>query len=83
MQKRDHFSFGGGRRICPGLHLAERSIFVNLARLLWGFNLELAKDEAGNIIPVDFSTDGLVPGALSNVKPFKCCNLENLILTDE
>jgi hypothetical protein len=41
--------------------------------LLWGFNLAQAKDENGNLIPIDFSTDGLVPGALSNVKPFKCC----------
>jgi hypothetical protein len=56
------------------VHVAERSIFLNLARLLWGFDLTLAKDENGEIIPVDFSTDGLVPGALSNVKPFKCCN---------
>lgn len=74
VEKRDHFSFGGGRRICPGLHIAERSIFLNLARLLWGFSIEHAKDENGNIIPVDFTTAGLVPGALSNPNPFKCCN---------
>ena len=71
--KRDHFTFGGGRRICPGSWVAERSMFLNLARLLWGFNIEHAKDENGNIIPVDFTTDGLVPGALSNAKPFACC----------
>lgn len=46
---------------------------INLARLLWGFNIEHAKDENGNIIPVDFTTDGLVPGAMSNAKPFECC----------
>ena len=71
--KRDHFTFGGGRRICPGSWVAERSMFLNLARLLWGFNIKHAKDENGNIIPVDFTTDGLVPGALSNAKPFACC----------
>ena len=71
---RDHFSFGGGRRICPGLHIAERSVFINLARLLWGFNIEHAKDEEGNIIPVDASTDGMLPGAMSNAKYFECCN---------
>jgi len=70
---RDHFSFGGGRRICPGLHIAERSVFINTARLLWGFNIEHAKDENGQIVPVDFSFDGMVPGAMSNAKPFKCC----------
>jgi hypothetical protein len=72
---RDHFSFGGGRRICPGMHVAERSIFLNLARLLWGFNVEHAKDENGNDIPVDATTEGLVPGALSNPKLFKCCTI--------
>jgi hypothetical protein len=72
VSKRDHFSFGGGRRICPGLHVAENSLFINIARLLWGFNVEHAKDENGNIIPVDFTTAGLMPGALSNPKPFKC-----------
>jgi len=46
---------------------------VNIARLLWGFNLTLAKDSDGNIIPVDFTTKGLSPGFLSNPKPFKCC----------
>ncbi|KAI9266096.1 cytochrome P450 [Sporodiniella umbellata] len=27
IEKRDHFSFGWGRRICPGIHLAEVHIF--------------------------------------------------------
>ena len=36
--KRDHFTFGGGRRICPGMHLAEKSMFLGISRLLWGFN---------------------------------------------
>ena len=73
MTERDHFGFGGGRRICPGLHVAEKSLFINIARTLWGFDIQLAKDEDGNVIPVDFTTKGLMPGALSNPKPFKCC----------
>ena len=44
-----------------------------IARLLWGFNVEHGRDGNGNIIPVDFTTDGLVPGALSNPFPYKCC----------
>jgi hypothetical protein len=46
---------------------------LNIARLLWGFNIEHAKDENGNIIPVDFTLTGLMPGVLSNPKPYKCC----------
>jgi hypothetical protein len=60
--------------LTPGLHVAEKSLFINIARMLWGFNIELAKDVDGNVIPVDFTTAGLIPGAFSNPKPFQCCN---------
>jgi len=36
-QKRDHFGYGFGRRICPGIHLAERNLFIGVAKLLWAF----------------------------------------------
>ena len=70
---RDHYAYGGGRRICPGMHVAERSLFINIARLMWGFDLRLAKDEAGNEIPVDSSyTTGYLPGGMAIAKPFVC-----------
>jgi cytochrome P450 len=34
---RDHFTFGAGRRICQGMHVAERSLFLGMSRLLWAF----------------------------------------------
>lgn len=34
-----HSSFGWGRRICPGAGLAENSLFIALARLLWTFDI--------------------------------------------
>jgi cytochrome P450 len=77
VELRDHFAYGGGRRICPGLHVAEQSLFVNISRLLWGFNLEHAKDADGNDIPVDATTMGLSPGFLSIPKPFQCCMVPN------
>jgi len=33
------FSFGFGRRICPGQHVADRSVFINTALHLWAFRL--------------------------------------------
>lgn len=75
VHERDHFGFGGGRRICPGLHVAEKSLFINIARTLWGFDIKHAKDADGNIIPVDCTTKGLMSGALSNPKTYKCCIL--------
>jgi len=56
-----------------GLHVAEQSLFINIARLLWGFNLNLAKGEMGKEIPIDSTTKGLRPGFMSNPKPFRCC----------
>ncbi|KAJ9643783.1 hypothetical protein H2204_001928 [Knufia peltigerae] len=50
--KRDQFTFGAGRRICQGIHVAERSLFLAVSRILWAFNIEPAKDASGNpIIP--------------------------------
>ncbi|EJD01999.1 cytochrome P450 [Fomitiporia mediterranea MF3/22] len=52
--------FGFGRRICPGLHLARNSLFINIARLLWAFDILPALDENGKeIIPDSWNyTDG-------------------------
>jgi Cytochrome P450 len=72
VNQRDHFSFGGGRRICSGIHIAERSLFMNVARILWGFDISPAKDANGNDVLPDFSFEGLVPGSLSNPHPFQC-----------
>ena len=32
--KRDIFTFGAGRRICPGMHVAERSLFLGISHIL-------------------------------------------------
>ncbi|KAJ7067247.1 cytochrome P450 [Mycena amicta] len=59
MEKRDypgpwqHSSFGYGRRVCPGMYLAANSVFINIARILWGFNVSKARDASGNEIEVD------------------------------
>ncbi|KAH9862697.1 hypothetical protein J1614_010790 [Plenodomus biglobosus] len=37
--QRDHFVFGAGRRLCQGMHIAERSLFLAVARLLWAFDV--------------------------------------------
>lgn len=50
--KRDQFTFGAGRRICSGIHVAERSLFLGVSRMLWGFNMTPALDADGkDIIP--------------------------------
>jgi hypothetical protein len=58
--KRDHFTFGAGRRVCPGLNIAERSLFLGFAYILWAFSFEHETDENGNKIPV--STEAVTQG---------------------
>jgi Cytochrome P450 len=70
--QRSNFGFGGGRRICPGMHVAERSMFINIARTLWGFNINFKRDSDGKIIPVDFSLKGTEDGSNCTPKPFAC-----------
>lgn len=50
--KRDQFTFGAGRRICPGMHAAERSLFLGISRILWAFDISPPTDKEGKpIIP--------------------------------
>jgi len=49
-ESRDHYAYGSGRRICPGIHLAERNLFIGIAKLLWAFDIAPGKDESGNVI---------------------------------
>ncbi|KAH8698126.1 putative cytochrome P450 oxidoreductase [Phaeosphaeriaceae sp. PMI808] len=39
-EARDHYGYGVGRRICPGIHLAERNMLLGIAKLLWAFKFE-------------------------------------------
>lgn len=49
-KERDHFIYGAGRRICKGIDLAEASLHLGVARMLWAFNISKAKDKLGNEI---------------------------------
>ncbi|KAG9088142.1 hypothetical protein FRC06_002218, partial [Ceratobasidium sp. 370] len=54
-------TFGFGRRLCPGMHYAEASLFILVASVLATFDITLAKDEDGNdIIPVAESSNELI-----------------------
>ncbi|KAI0965547.1 putative cytochrome P450 [Xylaria arbuscula] len=53
VSQRDQFAFGAGRRICPGIHVADRSLFLGISRLLWAFDFKRPLDEDGNEIVPD------------------------------
>lgn len=48
-----HVTFGFGRRICVGKYLANDSLFINAATILWAAKLECARDENGKELPPD------------------------------
>ncbi|KAK1227676.1 hypothetical protein PQX77_009301 [Marasmius sp. AFHP31] len=57
-----NLSFGFGRRICPGMHIAQQSMFIVLARILWAFDIVpvLGTDGKPDIQPSDDFTPGIV-----------------------
>lgn len=70
-QNRDHYGYGSGRRICPGIHLAERGLFVAFAKLLWAFDITPKVDDAGNTIPINCDpVTGYTDGFLRCARPF-------------
>lgn len=69
--ERDHFGFGAGRRICPGMHLAENSLFITLAKLLWAFEIRPHIGSDGREEEVDVSDDAYEEGANTLPKPFQ------------
>ncbi|KAI9371723.1 cytochrome P450 [Aspergillus egyptiacus] len=70
-QNRDHYGYGSGRRICPGIHLAERGLFLAFAKLLWAFDISQKVDSSGNPVPIDCDpVTGYTEGFLRCAKPY-------------
>lgn len=61
--------FGYGRRLCTGRHIARNSLFLLIARILWGFNIRHAVDENGKRKEVDDLA--LTSGFISSPVPFE------------
>ncbi|OCH92626.1 CyP450 monooxygenase [Obba rivulosa] len=62
-------AFGAGRRICPGKHFSSLSLFINLACILYTFDVTPVLDAQGNpIIPEPH----MGSGGLSHPRPFRC-----------
>ncbi|TFK56140.1 cytochrome P450 [Heliocybe sulcata] len=63
------FCFGFGRRVCPGMKLADASIFISCAMSLAVFDIAKAVDACGAVLEptVDYTS-----GTISHPKPFPC-----------
>lgn len=66
--QRDQWGFGAGRRICPGMHVADRSLFLGISRLLWAFEFRKTRDDQGREITPD--PDDVAQGLLMFPRPF-------------
>ncbi len=40
-RKRDHFHYGFGRRFCQGIFVAEASLYIAVARVIWTFAISI------------------------------------------
>ncbi|KAJ6076993.1 hypothetical protein N7499_008974 [Penicillium canescens] len=72
---RKTYGFGAGRRICPGFHLAENSLHINVAKVLWAFDIRAGTDPTtgrplqAEEVNVDIATQW-TDGFLIAPKPF-------------
>ncbi|EKM54589.1 uncharacterized protein PHACADRAFT_146690 [Phanerochaete carnosa HHB-10118-sp] len=64
-----NISFGWGRRMCPGRHLANASVWIVIASLLAAFEIVPAKDDKGQDVIHEIKW---LPGITSHPAPFPC-----------
>ncbi|RPD54268.1 cytochrome P450 [Lentinus tigrinus ALCF2SS1-7] len=62
-------AFGYGRRICPGKHFAQTTLFMLLSSVLHTFRVSAPTDEKGNPVPVNLK---MTFGVISYAEPFDC-----------
>ncbi|WYZ36274.1 hypothetical protein EsH8_XII_000024 [Colletotrichum jinshuiense] len=72
-QARDHWTFGAGRRVCPGTRLAESNLALMLANVLWAFEIRppTGAEKSGTGSAMDVSDDAFEMYPLRHAKMFK------------
>ena len=72
---RDHFTFGAGRRICPGSRFAENALLLDLASMVWTFEVKPppmvfeGKEKYGDL-EMSLSDDALDEAPVKSAGPF-------------
>ncbi|KAL0581499.1 hypothetical protein V5O48_000557 [Marasmius crinis-equi] len=71
-QTRDHYVFGWGRRFCLGMHIAEASLFIAVARIIWGLDIHAPADPlTGKSLLLDpWDEENYTAGFVTNAVPF-------------
>ncbi|XTI87484.1 putative O-methylsterigmatocystin oxidoreductase [Cenococcum geophilum] len=71
---RDHFTFGAGRRICPGSRFAENALTLALAKMIWAFEIRptlVMVDGKERDAEMNLSDDAFDEAPVKSAKPFK------------
>ncbi|CAA7269889.1 unnamed protein product [Cyclocybe aegerita] len=63
------YTFGFGRRICVGRHLASSTFWYAIANILAVFEIDRKKDANGNYLPLEVDYSNTL---VSHAQPFKC-----------
>ncbi|KAI0882332.1 cytochrome P450 [Annulohypoxylon maeteangense] len=63
-RRRDHFHYGFGRRLCQGIFVAEASLYIVIARVLWAFDISPRPGE-----PLDLNAK--IAGLVTKPKPYQ------------
>ncbi|KAH9002681.1 cytochrome P450 [Lactarius hatsudake] len=70
-KEESHVTYGFGRRSCVGRHVANNSLFIDIAILLWALKFERKKDATGKLLPLN--VDGFVDaGLVVRPVPYEC-----------
>lgn len=70
--KQAHYSFGAGRRMCAGVHLANRELYVAFCKVIHFFKIELSDNPSEQEFDMNPATGCANPKGLSSTpKPFK------------
>ncbi|KAJ7259499.1 cytochrome P450 [Mycena haematopus] len=63
-------TFGFGRRICPGRHSADDTVWATIVSVLSTFDIVKARDAVGN--EININPNSYSDGFISHPKPFPC-----------
>ncbi|KIJ43424.1 hypothetical protein M422DRAFT_253303 [Sphaerobolus stellatus SS14] len=66
-----HITYGFGRRVCVGRHVANNNMFIQMACILWCFDIHLGNDEAGKAVSIG-DDDLIHDGLMTRPVPFPC-----------
>ncbi|KIK35825.1 hypothetical protein CY34DRAFT_811854 [Suillus luteus UH-Slu-Lm8-n1] len=73
------FTFGFGRRVCPGRHLAENSMYIGLALLFWSFRIDQRPDAPINTQASDSVVSHTAPFEIDVIPRIEVARLREMM----